>query len=156
MQPKIRIVRDTLTPQLQAAARRLSGGGRREVLRAMGEALVGWTKDAFKRPARRPEEWPPLKGRLRRDGTRGSARDGTPLLKSRMLMTNIHVARLSGSEVTVAPAQDYGVHHQFGAPQANIPARPFFPFDSSGRMMPEAQRHIRSAAAAKIRTLLPN
>ena len=147
-----KVERDLLTPELRRMAREVAD--KRPILKAMGSALVEWTKDAFKQPSRRPETWDGLKGRLKKDGTRGPPRDGTPLLKSRSLMTHIHIESLSNDAVTVAPAHDYGVHHQFGAPRANIPPRPFFPFDSSGRMMGAARDRIRAAASAKIRALL--
>ncbi len=153
MKPAFKIERDLLTPELRRLARRVAD--RKPILKAMGLALVEWTKDSFKQPARRPAPWDGLKGRLKRDGTRGPPRDGTPLLKSRALATHIHVEQLTHDCMTVAPAQDYGIHHQLGAPRANIPPRPFFPFDSSGRMMQAARDRIRAAAAAKLRTLLP-
>jgi len=148
----LKIERDLLTPELKRLAKKVAD--KRPILSAMGTAMAEWTKDAFSQPARRPAEWEPLKGPLKKDGTRGPARDGTPLLKSSTLMKHIHVAAISGDSATVAPAQDYGAHHQFGAPLANIPPRPFFPFDSSGRVMDAAKERIREAAAVKMRGLI--
>lgn len=148
------VTHDPLTPKLRKLALSLGPDGRRGVLRAMGTALVAFTQEAFRNPANRPLRWDKLKGPLRPDGTRGPPRDGTPLLKTRMLMTNIHIAELSDKSVSVAAAQDYGVHHQFGAPKAKIPPRPFFPFHPDGRPFARGEKAVRQAAALKLGAIL--
>lgn len=44
----------------------------------------------------------------------------------------------------VSGEYDLGSIHQRGAPRRNIPARPFFPINSQGELLPEAQAEIDS------------
>ena len=71
-------------------------------------------------------------------------RDGMPLRDNGHLGSGFTVV-VSGTAFTISNPVPYGVHHQFGAPLANIPARPMLPFDGE---MPEqwedAAREIAS------------
>lgn len=169
MQARVIITRDTLTPDLRALARKLAD--KRPLLEAMGLALVSVTQRAFNDESLRPSAWAPKK-----------TANGKPLLKrSGMLWRSPRIVALEAAAVTVGTDRPYAAAHQFGSrphtirPRAKralfwpgaahpvgavhhpgLPARPFFPFDSSGRMTPTAQQRVRNAAAAKLRSILPH
>ena len=169
MQVKLVISRDLLTPALRQMARKVSD--KKPILEAMGLALVSVTRRAFNDPSLRPAPWPARRGG---DGAR-------PLLKrSGLLWKSARITGLDGRSVTVGTDRPYAAAHQFGTDPYTIrpkskralfwpgaahpvrsvrhpglPARPFFPFDSSGRMMARARDNVRAAAAAKINAMLP-
>jgi len=159
----VKIVHDTITPSL---ARIIAAcKNTRSVLEAMGAALVSVTVRAFRDEW--PASWPPTK--------RGVA----PLYRSGALRHSIRVISLTDRSVTVGTDRPYAVFHQFGVkphpirpktkgalywPGAahpvrrvnhpGLPARPFFPFDASGRMTDVGRRIIEAAARAELARLL--
>lgn len=165
MQTSFRLKRDDVTPDLQkklAATKDL-----RPILEAGGLQLVSWTQAAFEDPSKRILPWP-----ARRSGT-------NPLLKKNgALQQSIRVASVSANSVVVGTDRKYAAFHQLGTKPYTIkpkvkralfwpgakhpvkivrhpglPARPFFPFSPSGRMMPAAQERVRKAMIAKLESL---
>lgn len=47
----------------------------------------------------------------------------------------------------VSGGYELGAIHQFGAPRRNIPARPFFPIDAQGDLLPDAVEEIQALIA---------
>lgn len=122
------------------------------VARVAGEELAIMAAEAFHSERVRPAEWPPLsrrteagmsKARKRGAKKRGSAR---PLVDTGTLMRSLEVRGASASGVEVASTQDYANYHQFGAPKAKLPARPFFPitgeYGKDATPTPEAERRM--------------
>jgi phage gpG-like protein len=169
MQGRFVISRDLLTPELRRLARKVAD--KKPILEAMGLALVSVTQRAFNDPALRPAPW-----RQVRDP---SGQFRAPLKRSGLLWKSARITSLDAHAVTVGTDRPYAAAHQFGtgpytirprskralywpgAPHPvrvvhhpGLPARPFFPFDSSGRMIARARDTVRAAAAAKIRALL--
>ncbi|WP_448579257.1 phage virion morphogenesis protein, partial [Thermosphaera sp.] len=164
--PGFHVSRDLLTPALRHLARKISD--KKPILEAMGLALVSVTQRAFNDPSLRPAPWPARRG------------GANPLLKrSGLLWKSPRIVALDGQSVTVGTDRPYAAYHQFGtrpymirprskralfwpgaahpvrhARHPGLPARPFFPFDSSGRMMDRARECVRAAAAAKLRAML--
>lgn len=158
------IRRDTLTPALANLARELDP---KFVLEAMGMVLVSRTQGAFNDSSVRPAAWAPTK-------------TGHSILKKHgTLYQSIRITGLTATEVRVGTDRPYASYHQFGTKAHEIkarlkkalfwngaahpvkkvqhpglPARPFFPFDSSGRMTMPAQEAIRKAALGAIEVLL--
>ena len=134
-----KITGDTLTPGLRAMAARCRN--KKPILFAMGSALVFLTKRAFHDESVRASTWAQLKKRV-----------GSPLLKSTLLSKSPRIIETTNEHVIVGTDRPYAKYHQFGT--KHIPARPFFPFDSSGKPIPVAIRNIQLAAAAAMRKLL--
>ena len=125
------------------------------VARVAGEELAIMAAEAFHSERVRPAEWPPLsrrteagmsKARKRGAKKRGSAR---PLVDTGTLMRSFEVGAADGDGVTVKSTQDYAGYHQYGAPKANIPARPFIPatggFDEVAQPTDLARRRLETA-----------
>lgn len=56
-------------------------------------------------------------------------RDGQPLRDDGNLASSFEPKDVSAEGFQIGTDRDYGVHHQFGAPRANIVARPMLPPD---------------------------
>ena len=160
-------IRDTLTPAIQRAARRLAD--RRPLLEAMGTELVSISKRAFSDPSLRPSPWPARKGtRLETNAKTGrqktvNAKSGQQthslLRKSGALYQSIRISGLTQDSVTVGSDRPYAAVHQFGSAKpagrgGGIPARPFFPYDKQGNMTELGKLKIRRVAIAKLQRML--
>ena len=148
MQARITQITDKISPLLEAKFRAASD--KRGIHRAIGTGLMGITKRAFTDPSLRPSTWAPKK-------------DGTPatLRKSGTLAKSFFTPVATESEVTIGTDRKYAAIHQLGGktrphvirakkakalktpfgfrksvnhPGSNIPARPFFPFTSTGQL----------------------
>ena len=158
----LHLATDTITPNINRRLQRLRDP--RPVLEAMGAAIVSVAILAFRQAAIRPSPWQPVK----RQG-------GVPLYDTGALRHSIRVISASSNSVTIGSDRPYAAAHQFGTrpyvitpktakalfwPGARhpvrkvnhpgLPARPFFPFDASGTITPEAPRRVQSAARAKL------
>lgn len=150
MQVSLRIKTDTFTADLKSKIRKLENP--EEALRAAGEKVAAMAKQAFSDPGLRPEPWAPLKpATLARKAKKKYGSE--PLVASGALARSPRVIRtesagFSDKAVIVGSDRRAGSHslagiHQLGAPKANIPARPFFPFDASGRATPTAIARVK-------------
>jgi phage gpG-like protein len=148
MQASLRQVTDKISPALEAKFRAASD--KRGIHQAIGLGIVGLTKRAFNDPSLRPSPW-------------ADKADGTPatLRKSGTLAKSPHVVRASAAEVVIGSDRKYAAIHQLGGKTrphiiraknakalktpfgprksvkhsgSNIPARPFFPFTSTGKL----------------------
>jgi len=162
----VHVIKDTISPKLAKLIRECSNP--RKVLEAMGLSLVSSTKRAFNDQSLRPLPWPELK-----------KSSGAPLKKSGALRQSPRVTETTSNSVTVGTDRPYAVYHQFGTgpyvirpttkkalfwPGARhpvrmvnhpgLPARPFFPFDASGKMIPAAMRLVEAAANKALSALL--
>lgn len=143
---KVIVTTDTLTPALQAMIRKLQDP--ETALRGVGEEIVATAKDAFSSPDLRPEAWPPLKpSTLARKAKKKYGSE--PLIASGALARSPRVLHtVNNDTVVVGSDRRAGSHslagiHQLGAPKANIPPRPFFPFDTSGKATAKAVERVR-------------
>lgn len=142
MQIKVTKVRDTMTPSLRAKLALLRDP--KPALAAMGEVVVSVTMRAFTDASLRPSQWAPLAAstikRRRADG-----RGTSPLLRTGLLSRSARVSSLSKSTVVVSSDRPYAPHQQYGT-RRGVPARPFFPFDSSGRPTARVRSLMMTAA----------
>lgn len=103
-------------------------------LKAIGQAVASRATLAFRTSSMRPSPWAPRKA-SKRD-------DGHPLLiRSGALRQSIRWRMDGDSAVVVGSDRKYAPYHQLGTKR--MPARPFFPFDRSGRPVPEMDRKIK-------------
>lgn len=161
------IVTDTITPELERMLREI--GNRVSILRAVGQEIVSMTRQAFTNPGLRPESWAPLKKST-----------GRPLYRSGSLTRSIRVASVTNDAVMVSTDRAYAGFQQFGTkgpytirPRGSgalywkgarhpvksvqhpgLPPRPFFPFDSSGRVAAFARERITGIITAKLNQML--
>lgn len=141
MQIKIQQTRDTMTPDLRKQIAAMQDPSR--ALKAMGTVIVSLAQRAFTDAGLRPAAWAPLSPatlKQRRAQNRGSK----PLLRTGLLARSPRVAQVTRKSVTVAADRPYAMFQQLGT--QHIPARPFFPFDKSGRPTPRARTLMMSAA----------
>lgn len=113
------------------------------VLRAAGLVVVSLSQRAFTEASLRPSSWAPLSAttlKQRKAQGRGSA----PLMKTGLLSRSPRIGSTSVASVEVVSDRTYAAYQQLGTKFA--PARPFFPFDSSGRPSPRVKTLIRTAA----------
>lgn len=145
----LRLTRNTISPSLQRRARALRD--RKPLLRTMGEYTVQHTKRAFNEPALRPSSWPALHSgkpsRLRKNNVLArsprviAVDNGKALVGSDRKyaaihqlggQTRPHVIRARNGKALAWPGMRHPVK-QVNHPGSKIPARPFFPFNKSGR-----------------------
>jgi phage gpG-like protein len=106
---------------------------KRRALAAIGQQVASRATQAFRTPAFRPSPWAARKP-SKRD-------DGHPLLIRKGTLRQSIRWRLNGDDaVVVGSDRKYAPYHQMGT--KNMPARPFFPFDQSGRLVPGMERKI--------------
>ena len=163
---QLKIIQDTISPKLAKLIKECSNP--KKVLEAMGTSLVSVTKRAFNDPSLRPSTWAEVK-----------KSSGAPLKRSQTLWQSIRVTQITSNAVSVGTDRPYAAHHQFGTKpyvirpsgkkalfwpgaahpvkQVNhpgLPARPFFPFDDSGKMIPSARKLVEAAARTAMAKLL--
>ena len=107
---------------------------KRRALAAIGTEVTSRTTLAFRTASMRPAPWAPRKP-SKRD-------DGHPLLiRSGGLQKNFRSEVTGHDTVVVGTMVEYARYHQFGTKK--MPARPFFPFDKAGRIVPAMERKIK-------------
>ena len=120
----------------------------RVALLKIGNIVKTHARDAIKNPALRPSPWAPRKKNYKHQ----------PLLKSTNMYNDI-TSKVTGPDtVVVGTPHEYAIYHQFGT--KNMPARPFFPIDKYGQIMPTVMQQIthkvQKAYAAEIRKVFGN
>lgn len=107
---------------------------RKRALQDIGQHVASRATLAFRTEALRPSPWAPRKA-SRRD-------DGHPLLiRSGTLRQSISWRFVGDDAVVVGSGQKYARYHQFGTKR--MPARPFFPIDGNGGLVPAMERKIK-------------
>jgi phage gpG-like protein len=111
----------------------------KRALEDIGTAVESRATRAFKNPNLRPATWAPRKP--------SKHDDGHPLLikhpRGGLWKSITH--RLEGADtVVVGSDKEYAGYHQTGT--KHMPARPFFPVDANGRLVPEMERKIQRVA----------
>ena len=112
----------------------------RKALAAIGQQMATRATQAFRIKAFRPSPWAPRKDK----------KATHPLLiRSGALRQSIRW-HLKGMDTVVAGSpHQYCIYHQFGTKR--MPARPFFPIDKNGRLVPAMERKIVRTVEAAIR-----
>lgn len=106
------------------------------ILAYAGQAVASRSTQAFRTASFRPSPWAPRK----------NPGDRHPLLiRSGNLRHSISWKFLNDRAVVVGSNQKYSLYHQHGT--RRMPARPFFPIDAGGRLMPDMARKIAREAA---------
>jgi phage virion morphogenesis protein len=110
------------------------------IMASIGEYMVGRTRERFDNStAPDGQKWAPLaqatiddkrrrqKGGTSRNGRSIARTNANPedILKDTFLLRDTITYQPTSSSVAIGTPQKYGVHHQYGAPRRNIPARPF-------------------------------
>jgi phage gpG-like protein len=159
-------ISDTMTPDLHRRFRLVKD--KRPIHAAMGMAVISLAKRAFNDPSLRPTPW-----KAKKDGTASRLRDTGTLAKSP------RIALASQTGVTVGSDRLYAAIHQLGGktppriirpvkgkalkipgigfrkkvnhPGSDIPARPYFPFDATGRPTAKALEAIGRVVRLKLR-----
>lgn len=156
MQIRLRI-EDHLTEPLRARLARCADTTPLAVAAAM--ELKSWAERAFDEPGKRPSAWAARK--------RGG---GHPLLKEHgLLWRSFRVSAQGAGVAQIATDRPYAAVHQFGSkPKAaqakqgkaakpsggGIPARPYFPFDASGNLMPAAAALMMATISRRLQGIL--
>ncbi len=141
---------DTLTPELKKLLAKMQDPT--PALRGAGEAIVALAQDAFTNPSVRPSPWAPLnpktieKKKKKGYGSKELIASGTLARSPRVASANKHAVVVSTDRA--AGKWSLGAIHQLGAPKAGISARPFFPFDASGRATELAKKRVKSVVLA--------
>ena len=142
MQIKVTQTKDTLTPSLKRKIASLANP--QPVLAAMGSVVVSITMRAFTDASLRPASWAPLAPKtLKR--RRAEGRGLNALLRTGTLARSPRVSSVTSTTVIVGSDRPYALPQQMGT-RRGVPARPFFPFDSSGRPTPKARDTMLMAA----------
>ena len=117
---------------------------RRVALNQIGNTVRNRTTAAFRSPSLRPSPWAPRKDK----------KSTHPLLLKSTTMWRSIEYRVTGPDtVVIGSSTKYAPYHQHGT--KNMPARPFFPIDKYGQIMPTVMQQIthkvQEAYAAEIR-----
>ena len=105
----------------------------RKALSAIGAHVASEATRAFREPSLRPSPWAPRKDRKAKHPL---------LIKSGALRQSISWRITAPDTVQIGSDKKYASYHQHGT--KNMPARPFFPIDKSGRLTPRMMRKINA------------
>jgi phage gpG-like protein len=141
-----RIKRDTLTPDLRRALR--AAKNTQPALRAAGVVVVEMTKRAFNESQLRPEPWAPLKAATLAQKRR-LGKSNAILKRDGALWRSPRIISVDGRRVIVGTDRFYARFHQLGT-KKGIPARPFFPWHSSGRMSEIGRKRVNEVLRKKL------
>ncbi len=115
---KIKITRDTVSPDLRRWVRQVAGSPKAALLKTISDVLAeSCAKAAFDSASARPASWAPKK-----DGSPATLRRDNLLSRSPRTVSSTPRNAILGSD------RKYAATHQFGSPKKGIPARPFMPF----------------------------
>lgn len=148
----IKVHSDTITPALRRAVAALKDPT--PALRAAGTVAAKMAVDAFTDPALRPTTWPDIQ-----ESTKKRKKSSAILIDSDTMHRSPRLIEATPTHALVGSDRRAGSHslaaiHQLGAPQANIPPRPFFPFHASGRATETAKIRIREAISDWLKRVL--
>lgn len=105
----------------------------RVALHQIGNTVKNRTTYAFKKEELRPSPWAPRKHSKRDDGH-------ALLRRSTDMFRSIDYFVQEPDTVVIGTKVDYAKYHQFGT--KNMPARPFFPLDANGNLLPDINQKI--------------
>ena len=97
----------------------------RVALLEIGNVVKKHARDAIKNPHLRPSTWKPRKKKYKHP----------PLLKTTNMWDSINSKVTGPDTVVVGTPHAYALYHQHGT--KNMPARPFFPIDRYGNLLPD-------------------
>ena len=117
----------------------------RQALMDIGDEVKSQVQRAFKHPQYRPSPWAPRK----------SGGKWPLLIKSGKMQQSIDRNLVGNNTVVVGTDSKYAGYHQTGT--KNMPARPFFPVDKAGNLLPRVQRkivkYVKDAMIAELRKI---
>lgn len=110
----------------------------------VAEHAVNWGTRAFNDPSLRPTPWDAwssayeaqlrsawkAKNTTKSGKLRKSAKFERRLLVDTGELRKSLTAKTTGGHAYIASDREYAAYHQFGAPKAHLPARPFLPIDA--------------------------
>lgn len=121
---RLRLKRDDLRPAITGMWDKLRSGGRRSLLGAVGDEFRAMAQEQFgaDRP-NRPAPWAPLSKRYQKR----IKYSGPPKLILSGHLNQSMTVNATDQVVFVSANEGYAEAQQFGRPEVNLPARPFFP-----------------------------
>ena len=106
---------------------------KKRALKDIGAHVAGDATQAFTDASLRPSPWAPRKDK----------KSTHPLLIKNGHLWKSFRSRVTGPDtVTVGSDREYAKYHQLGTKK--MPARPFYPVDSNGRLTPRMMRKINA------------
>ena len=108
--------------------------------------LVQSAKRAFRETSARPSSWAALKpGTIAQKKRKGKST--APLIRDANLIRSPRIIRADRRKVSVGSNLYYARFHQLGE---GVPKRPFWPFSSSGRIMPSLVPRLETALRTRL------
>ncbi len=132
---------DEVSPELARLIYKLRD--KTPILIASGMALQSESELSWTDPVRRLTPWPPKK-----DGSEAT------LQKEGLLCKSLQLEPLSVDAIAVGTDRPYACAQNYGYEPRNLPARPYFPVDTSGEIAPQALDVIQDAVEAMVNHLL--
>ncbi len=131
MNIEVKVDTSSLEPRLADFPAALARA-QRVALNQIGKIVKNRAIDAFKDPQLRPSPWAPRKN---------NADPKRPLLyKHGDMLHSIDYKVTAPDTVVIGSKAEYAKFHQTGTKR--MPARPFFPVDKSGNLMPDVHEKI--------------
>lgn len=146
MKVDIRLRKDTLTADLRRALR--AAQNPEPALRAGGQVVVEHAKRAFRETGLRAESWPALSAKTLAEKRRAQ-KSSSVLIRDGHLIRTPRILTSAKRRVIVGSNLFYARFHQLGA-KNGIPARPFWPFRSNGKMTEKTARIVRAAMVRRL------
>ena len=104
---------------------------RRKALNQIGNTVKNRAFDAFLSPSLRPSPWPPRKDKKSTHKL---------LIRSGDMRQNLRYVVTGPDTVVIGTKVKYARYHQHGT--KNMPARPFFPIDRYGNLLPDVRDEL--------------
>jgi phage gpG-like protein len=139
-------LRDMITPDLRRALDKMKDKG--PILQMAAAACIGIAEQSFNNPGMRISTWPELTPEtIKRKGHDKPLKDTGVLMRSLIANAPQKDSIEIGSDRVQANAQNFGYRQ--------IPARPFIPIDDKGNALPAAEKAMKDAMEARLKTMLP-
>lgn len=145
MQATLKLTKDTLTRDLLKKLK--AAADPKPALEAAGLVIVQRAVRAFDEPGVRPAPWQALAASTLASKAK-AGKSNAILKRDGVLWRSIRITGLTKSSVTVGTDRFYAQFHQLGTKR--MPARPFFPFDQSGKLETTAAARVQAAIKARL------
>lgn len=145
MQATLKLTKDTISRDLLRKLKAVSDP--KPALEAAGLVIATRAVRAFDEPGVRPAPWQGLKASTLAAKAKANKSDAI-LKRDGVLWRSIRITGLTKANVTIGTDRFYAQFHQLGTKR--MPARPFFPFDQSGRLEEKAATRVQDAIRIKL------
>jgi phage gpG-like protein len=144
--------------ELETALAKVAGADTKSrISEAAVTVLQSMAELNFRSDRNRPVAWPDFAESTKKSMSKKRKKNPKLLIDNATLLRSLSVED-DADGASLVSAVDYAGYHQYGAPKAKVPARPFVPvtgeYGKEATPTPEAEKRMRKAAEAALKVEL--